>query len=129
MVGKLTACGMGLLLDIAPNHMAASVHNPWWADVLENGPASPYAAYFDIDWQARVTGRHLANRVLLPILDTDPTTSLCNQELTLAFESGSFFVHYRHFHGLTYGDSEASGRIGILFKDLLSGFCFSTRAW
>lgn len=95
MVRQLKNRRMGLLLDIAPNHMAASEHNPWWADVLEHGPASPYAAYFDIDWRARASGRHPANRVLLPILDTDPTASLQNQELTLAFESGSFFVHYR----------------------------------
>src|SRR5271157_4990115 len=42
--------GMGLLLDIVPNHMAANQENPWWMDVLENGPGSAYAAYFDIDW-------------------------------------------------------------------------------
>ena len=41
---------MGILLDIVPNHMAAAVENPWWRDVLRNGRASDYAAYFDIDW-------------------------------------------------------------------------------
>ncbi len=44
--------GMGQILDIVPNHMCvASDENPWWNDVLENGPSSPYAAYFDIDWK------------------------------------------------------------------------------
>jgi (1->4)-alpha-D-glucan 1-alpha-D-glucosylmutase len=47
---KLKRYGMGMLLDIVPNHMAASHENPWWMDVLENGPASAYAHYFDIEW-------------------------------------------------------------------------------
>ncbi|HYT81795.1 MAG TPA: hypothetical protein VEQ37_21575 [Actinomycetota bacterium] len=52
MVQELRRCGMGLLLDIVPNHMAMSSENPWWMDVLENGQASPYASFFDIDWDA-----------------------------------------------------------------------------
>ncbi len=44
--------GMGLLLDIVPNHMAASPENPWWQDVIEKGTDSPYASYFDMDWLA-----------------------------------------------------------------------------
>src|SRR5215468_3567912 len=55
--------GMGLLLDIVPNHMAASSENPWWMDVLENGPGSAYAAFFDIDWHPPRS--ILNNRVLL----------------------------------------------------------------
>jgi (1->4)-alpha-D-glucan 1-alpha-D-glucosylmutase len=50
LVQELRGYGMGLLLDIVPNHMAASPENPWWADVLENGQDSPYAAFFDINW-------------------------------------------------------------------------------
>lgn len=42
---------MGLILDIVPNHMAACDENPWWVDVLKNGRDSPYASYFDIDWE------------------------------------------------------------------------------
>jgi (1->4)-alpha-D-glucan 1-alpha-D-glucosylmutase len=45
--------GLGLLLDIVPNHMAANAHNPWWDDLLAHGPASPYASYFDIAPQAQ----------------------------------------------------------------------------
>src|SRR5438477_3259409 len=48
---QLRARGMGLLLDIVPNHMAADPANPWWRDVLENGPNSRYAKWFDIDWE------------------------------------------------------------------------------
>ena len=50
---------MGLLLDIVPNHMAASPENQWWMDVLENGSASPYASYFGINWGAA----EAANRI------------------------------------------------------------------
>jgi len=43
--------GMGLLLDVVPNHMGiGKTLNPWWRDVLENGPSSRYATAFDIDW-------------------------------------------------------------------------------
>lgn len=59
--------GLGLLLDFVPNHMAVlGVRNPWWWDVLENGPASRHAGYFDIDWNpARASMR---NRLLVPVL-------------------------------------------------------------
>ncbi|HWA28771.1 MAG TPA: malto-oligosyltrehalose synthase [Lacunisphaera sp.] len=40
--------GLGLLLDIVPNHMAANAHNPWWDDYLAHGPCSRYAAFFDV---------------------------------------------------------------------------------
>ena len=63
---ELSAHGMGIVLDIVPNHMAASSQNPAWDDVLMHGPASAFAAWFDIDWRA--TERELRRRVLLPIL-------------------------------------------------------------
>jgi (1->4)-alpha-D-glucan 1-alpha-D-glucosylmutase len=50
MVQELKSHEMGLILDIVPNHMAATPDNAWWADVLESGASSPYAVYFDIDW-------------------------------------------------------------------------------
>jgi len=49
LVRVLAGRGMGLFLDIVPNHMAASSENPWWMDVLESGQASPFAPFFDID--------------------------------------------------------------------------------
>lgn len=56
--------GLGLLLDIVPNHMSITgTDNRWWRDVLENGPASFYASAFDVDWPA--TGN---DRVVLPVL-------------------------------------------------------------
>jgi (1->4)-alpha-D-glucan 1-alpha-D-glucosylmutase len=62
----LAAHGMGLILDIVPNHMAAAYENAWWRDVLLNGEGSPYAAFFDIDW--RPPRADLAGRILLPVL-------------------------------------------------------------
>lgn len=50
LAAKLQEHRMGLLLDIVPNHMAAGIENPWWRDVLEDGPGSAYASFFDIDW-------------------------------------------------------------------------------
>jgi (1->4)-alpha-D-glucan 1-alpha-D-glucosylmutase len=83
---------MGLLLDIVPNHMAASTENPWWADVLQNGPASPYAAWFDIDWRPWRPG--LTDKVLLPVLGAPYGRELETQKLSLVLEEDGFFVRY-----------------------------------
>src|SRR5207302_1374162 len=48
LAAALRERGMGLLLDIVPNHTAARLENSWWHDVLQNGPVSPYAPYFDV---------------------------------------------------------------------------------
>ena len=51
LVATLRAAGLGLIVDIVPNHMAAGgVENPWWGDVLRHGRNSSYARFFDIDW-------------------------------------------------------------------------------
>src|SRR5579864_5923205 len=64
---NLSAHQMGHVLDFVPNHMGIYADaNPWWNDVLENGPASPYARFFDIDWDP--IKPELKNKVLLPIL-------------------------------------------------------------
>ena len=66
-VETLRRHGMGHILDLVPNHMGiARSANPWWQDVLENGPSSRYADIFDIDWHPLKP--ELANKVLLPIL-------------------------------------------------------------
>jgi len=83
---------MGLLLDIVPNHMAASAENPWWMDVLENGSQSPFAGYFDIDWHP--AARSLEGRVLLPVLGRSFGEALDSGEIKLIFQDGRFFIQY-----------------------------------
>ncbi|MBC7324226.1 MAG: malto-oligosyltrehalose synthase, partial [Moorella sp. (in: Bacteria)] len=80
------------MLDIVPNHMAATVENPWWQDVLRHGRNSSYAAYFDIDWEPARPG--LANKVLLPILGEPFGKVLENQQLTLRLAEDGFWVWY-----------------------------------
>ncbi|MGH9435488.1 MAG: alpha-amylase family glycosyl hydrolase, partial [Terriglobia bacterium] len=92
LVREIQQYGMGLLLDIVPNHMAASIENPWWADVLENGPGSSYATYFDIDWHP--PNKALENKVLLPLLARPYAQALERQELALTFEKSGFFIRY-----------------------------------
>jgi (1->4)-alpha-D-glucan 1-alpha-D-glucosylmutase len=92
LVSELHRLGLGWLLDIVPNHMAASIENPWWSDVLENGPGSTYATYFDIDWHP--PNKTLDNKVLLPLLARPYSEVLENQELELIIEEGGFFIRY-----------------------------------
>jgi (1->4)-alpha-D-glucan 1-alpha-D-glucosylmutase len=95
LVERLHKYGMGLLLDIVPNHMAASPENPWWVDVLENGLESPYAFYFDIDWDA--PGAKYPdvqkNQVVLPILADQYDRVLFSQNIALKFDEGGFSIH------------------------------------
>jgi (1->4)-alpha-D-glucan 1-alpha-D-glucosylmutase len=92
-VAELRTHGMGQVLDIVPNHMRiAGGENVWWTDVLENGPISIYADFFDIDWHP--VKIELKNKVLLPILGDPYGRALESQELNLTFEEGAFFVHY-----------------------------------
>jgi len=92
-VAALQARGMGQILDVVPNHMGiAAGCNPWWNDVLENGPSSPYAEFFDVDWEP--VKRQLANKVLLPILGDQYGRVLENQELVLEYALGSFSLRY-----------------------------------
>jgi (1->4)-alpha-D-glucan 1-alpha-D-glucosylmutase len=93
------AQGMGLVLDIVPNHMAVmTADTAWWMDVLKNGPASQFAEFFDIDWApARASMR---NRLLVPVLG-DPLGDVIDQHgIRLGFDrrQGSFCVSYGSLH-------------------------------
>ncbi|PYS81622.1 MAG: malto-oligosyltrehalose synthase [Acidobacteria bacterium] len=84
---------MGLVVDVVPNHMCiASAENAWWQDLLENGPGSPFARYFDVDWNP--PNPSLKNRVLLPILGEQFGRVLERQELRVAYRDGAFFINY-----------------------------------
>ena len=97
-VETLAAHHMGHLLDMVPNHMGVMGRdNRWWLDVLENGPASRFADFFDIDWSPLKPA--LRNKVLLPVLGDHYGNVLDRRELVLAFaaETGAFSVDY-HAH-------------------------------
>jgi (1->4)-alpha-D-glucan 1-alpha-D-glucosylmutase len=91
-VETLKSHRLGQIVDVVPNHMGIGGENAWWTDVLENGPGSPYAAFFDIDW--RPLKPDLANKVLLPILGDQFGKVLEDQQLVLSFEDGGFWLHY-----------------------------------
>ena len=91
---ELQRLGMGLLLDIVPNHMAASDENAWWMSVLENGPHSRFLHYFDIDWSPVTAHGQTVNKVLLPILGRPYGEALESQEIKLAFDADGFFFTY-----------------------------------
>ncbi len=84
--------GMGLVLDIVPNHMSASSENSWWMDVLEHGPESAYASYFDVDWHP--PSRSLDSKILLPVLGRPFAEVLENGEFRLIFSEGRLFLQY-----------------------------------
>jgi (1->4)-alpha-D-glucan 1-alpha-D-glucosylmutase len=88
---------MGQILDIVPNHMGVmGSDNEWWLDVLENGEASPYADFFDIDWQP--VKDELQAKVLVPVLGDQYGNVLDRGELQLNFDQdrGEFSLFYHH---------------------------------
>jgi (1->4)-alpha-D-glucan 1-alpha-D-glucosylmutase len=92
-VSALRARGMGHVLDIVPNHMGIGKENPWWTDVLENGPASPFASYFDIAWYDSPRPQ-LQGRVLLPVLGEPYGRALESGLLRAEFADGAFRLAY-----------------------------------
>lgn len=91
----LSQNGLGHIVDVVPNHMGVTGNNNiWWQDVLENGEASVYAKYFDIDWKP--VKQELWGKVLLPVLGNFYGSVLENQEIQLVFQSGAFTVFYHN---------------------------------
>ena len=89
----LASHGMGLVMDVVPNHMCITTNdNVWWNNVLENGPSSPFARYFDIDWHPPKTELH--DKVLLPILGDQYGRVLEAGELQVREADGGFVVEY-----------------------------------
>ena len=89
----LQSHGFGHIVDFVPNHMSCDpATNPWWRDVLENGPSSPYARYFDIDWDP--VKPELKGKVLLPLLGDQYGRALERGELQLRFDDGALRLRY-----------------------------------
>ena len=88
LVAALRAAGLGLIVDIVPNHMAAGgVENPWWADVLRHGRDSRYATFFDIDWDR-------FGKVLAPFLGQPYGEALRDGTITLARDGDEPVIQY-----------------------------------
>lgn len=91
---ELSRRDMGFLLDVVPNHMAASLANLWWRDVLENGRFSRYADTFDIEWSPFTARGNLENKVLLPILGKPYGEVLESKELKLELAEEGLVIRY-----------------------------------
>jgi (1->4)-alpha-D-glucan 1-alpha-D-glucosylmutase len=99
LCATLAEHGMGQILDVVPNHMGVQGgDNAWWLDVLENGQASAYADFFDIDWSPIKLKLH--GKVLLPVLGNSYGAVLDNAELQLRFNAqhGEFGIYYYEHH-------------------------------
>jgi (1->4)-alpha-D-glucan 1-alpha-D-glucosylmutase len=84
--------GLGLLLDIVPNHMGVGNDSIWWQDVLQNGHASQYSEFFDIDWEPLKPA--LCNKLLLPILGDQYGAELESKHIQVSIEDGRARIHY-----------------------------------
>ena len=92
LVAALRQRGMGLVLDLVPNHMGVGPENPWWWDVLTHGRASRFASYFDIDWDS--PDACLQGKVLVPVLGHDYELVLARGELKFELEDGAPVLRY-----------------------------------
>lgn len=82
------------MIDIVPNHMAIQgKQNPWWWDVLKRGPSSPFANYFDVDWDS--SEERWPNKVLLPVLNDQYGRILEEGGFQLIHNEGIFTLRYQ----------------------------------
>ncbi|MGH9310918.1 MAG: alpha-amylase family glycosyl hydrolase, partial [Vicinamibacterales bacterium] len=92
-IAAVKASGLGHVVDFVPNHMGIGTgDNAWWNDVLENGPSSPAAKFFDVDWTPVKAELHA--KLLLPILGDQYGQVLERGELQLAFRDGAMALKY-----------------------------------
>jgi (1->4)-alpha-D-glucan 1-alpha-D-glucosylmutase len=118
-VQKLAELGLGQVLDIVPNHMAIiGDHNRWWWDTLENGEASRYAPYFDIEWNA--PEERLRHKILLPVLGDHYGVVLAAHEIVLARQDGRFIVRY-HEHTFPVAPESTAGLLSRAAERASSG--------
>jgi (1->4)-alpha-D-glucan 1-alpha-D-glucosylmutase len=92
LLDMLQAHTMGQLQDVVPNHMSVTAGNRWWWDVLEHGPSSPFAGYFDVDWYP--PEERLRNVILLPVLGDHYGRELERGAITLHRAGATFTLRY-----------------------------------
>src|SRR5215475_10763377 len=109
LVADLRRTGLGLIVDIVPNHMAVGPGNAWWWDVLQNGADSAYAHFFDIDWEA--DDPELRGKVLAPFLGRCCAEALAAGEITLARDAKRGYVikYFEHAFPLAQGSEIERG--------------------
>jgi len=96
LVADLRRAGLGLIVDIVPNHMAVGEHdNRYWLDLLEWGRDSRYASFFDIDWE--VPDPALNGKVLAPFLGKPYGQALDDGELQLVFDPARGRLHCAYY--------------------------------
>jgi len=117
MAAAFSARGIGIILDIVPNHMAVGkADNPWWLDLLANGPNSRYASTFDIDWDCP----GLEGKVLAPFLAEAPPQALAKGDLKLVRENGKLaFAYFEHRFPLRLEDQALGAIEGLSQAELL----------
>lgn len=97
LVARLRDFGMGLILDIVPNHMGVSPDNAWWWSVLRDGTGSPYAEYFDIDWNS--PDASLKGKLLAPYLGDPYGVVLSSGQLKIERDATSHEPVVAYFDG------------------------------
>ncbi|HVW11141.1 MAG TPA: malto-oligosyltrehalose synthase [Bryobacteraceae bacterium] len=105
-VETLRTLGLSQVLDIVPNHMAIVAGNHWWWDVLENGEASRYAPYFDIEWNG--PEERYRGKILLPVLGDHFGLILSSGQIQLEYSGGHFMVRY-HEHTFPLAPESLAG--------------------
>jgi len=105
MATALREAGLGLVVDIVPNHVGVSVPttNPWWTDVLINGSDSRYASFFDIDWSS--------GPLLIPVLDAESEAdepAELDRLVVVRDERGNPGLrYYEHLFPVAYGSADS----------------------
>ncbi len=118
LVAALRRRRMGVLLDVVPNHMAASDENPYWDDVLARGITSPYASWFDVDWGR---GPRPA-RLLLPVLGEPLPRAIATGALRVVAERGRLRVRYHERSFPVAPDAEREARRGRSLRAAAASF-------
>jgi (1->4)-alpha-D-glucan 1-alpha-D-glucosylmutase len=103
---ELGRAELGQIVDIVPNHMAVVPQNPLWWDVLENGPSSLYASFFDVEWEA--PEERLRSKVMMPILGDHSGRVIEAGEIRVLRDGGTFTCHY-HEHSLPVAPRSLEG--------------------